>query len=480
MSGQHHNQFAQIFGQILDLASDNSSKEIGEILEKMTEKEREELFKVRDGDFNLFCYMCCAHNTSCLEVVLRNGATPNAGEQRMLYTTSPLQQMLEQANDEDDNVCAGVIGEVARVCREFNLPWDVNEKGASGFTMLHACAMNNFVNTATILINYGADVNAEDYYRVTPLYVAIQDHCDEMVALLQTHNAIAHEVEIEEVDLFEFIDDGFLDENHSHEMLRKFGGALWPAEYIGKDQIIPCFCSHQVPKLGQCIQIKMNIHLPNKMTFTWMWGVIAEILDDGRQLVIVAKLYPGHFEAVTELGEKEWRCLLRFDPTKEFPYLLISMRELTPLEQNTISREKIVLEHSIHLDNPWADMIIENETEQKFREKTRCTVLKGFEHDHGDEGHGHGHGHSHGHNDDDVIHKIDFSINEGPQDVRLIMTLQDGKVRTMSVENGDDPTRIIIQMLQMMDMLQTLEDEAAGPEVIISDPNQIIFQTSHE
>jgi len=262
---------------------------------------------------------------------------------------------------------------------------------------------------------------------------------------------------------------------HSHQINQKFGGALWPAEYLGHGKVVPLFCCHQHPKVGMCVQIKINIEpRENGFTFTWMWGCIAEIIDEGRQLVVIAKMYGDHAEYIPEFGETEWRCLLRFDPLLEMPYVLISIRELTPVEvESGSSIERLILDHGQHLENPFLELVKEEIGEGGHKDNMRCTFIKGFEHKHS-----HAHGGSEVEHDYDVITKIDFSLEGGPETLKLTLTHQDGKVIVQSVENGDEPFNIVVYVMQMLDMLNELEDPSLGPEVVLHDPNEVFFKTT--
>jgi len=60
----------------------------------------------------------------------------------------------------------------------------------SGLTLLGLAAENGNSAAVELLITYGADLNAKDYYARTPLFVAIHAGKKEIVKLLRDHGAV--------------------------------------------------------------------------------------------------------------------------------------------------------------------------------------------------------------------------------------------------------------------------------------------------
>lgn len=69
---------------------------------------------------------------------------------------------------------------------------DINEQEeTTGFTALHYCAQNQYVDIAKLLIDKGADVNIQDKYGNTPLFKAVffSEGKTEMIKLLVENGA---------------------------------------------------------------------------------------------------------------------------------------------------------------------------------------------------------------------------------------------------------------------------------------------------
>ena len=63
----------------------------------------------------------------------------------------------------------------------------VNAKNNNGWTPLHIAAGNDAHQTATVLIQHGADVNVKDNEGDTPLYSAVINNAHQTAEVLRCH-----------------------------------------------------------------------------------------------------------------------------------------------------------------------------------------------------------------------------------------------------------------------------------------------------
>jgi ankyrin repeat protein len=82
-------------------------------------------------------------------------------------------------NGADDDLCAGAIGgDVAKVEAALLAGAAVNCRGDGGFTALHFAAQERHVDVARVLLEAGADLEAQNEYGGTPLWVAVMNARD--------------------------------------------------------------------------------------------------------------------------------------------------------------------------------------------------------------------------------------------------------------------------------------------------------------
>jgi len=207
-------------------------------------------------------------------------------------------------------------------------------------------------------------------------------------------------------ELPDWLAQGYLDHEHTHQMEKQFGGALWALDH-SDNVMLPMYCTCKFPKVGLCAQININLKKEvEELSFTWFRGLISEIIEQGNNPpILIFTVRPVVDHGHIDLFSGEWEAKLEWHPFLQMNYVLTNFRKLTEEEINNSNKSFAVLcQNAKTLSNP--------ALEDKDDEEEVCYVLAGdkheeCDHDHGDHGHSHGgheecdhdhgdHGHSHG------------------------------------------------------------------------------------
>jgi len=273
-------------------------------------------------------YALCHGKVNCIRPLLKAGADVN--RRTLSMGSTPLTMGVMQCP-------TTVIEEFLKICKEENIPIDLNKGNFFGETALHFAVTHNKRATVKVLLDAGANIDAVTFNGHTPYHIATEENHKEILDLLKQRGAvqsIAPPKVKPPVNLPSFISSGYLKDESMMEHELKFGGALF-------QNCLPVFYLGKKPRDGLCVEISVRFKKPIKdIEFSWLRGMLFQV---GEQTVkAVVKLNCDHEGRIPQLAGN-WIATLGFVPNMEFPWILTEFTKAPEdLYEHVLARSQLV------------------------------------------------------------------------------------------------------------------------------------------